>query len=56
MTTEKSEMLIELLHDMKDQDLLEDRREYSIADLMFAYELSHDDAAILYAMIQQQFN
>lgn len=53
--THISEMLIELLHDMKDQELLEDRAEYTIEDLMLAYDLSHENASTLYAMIQQQF-
>lgn len=54
-TTAASEFLIDLLHDMKDQNLLEDRREYDVNDLALAYELSPEDAAILYSMIQQQF-
>lgn len=37
------------------EDQLEDRREYDAGMLAGMYDLSNEDAAILYAMIQKEF-
>ncbi len=44
--------LSELLQELEDQDLMEDRSEYDVEDLMKAYDLDHHDASTLYLCIR----
>jgi hypothetical protein len=44
-----------IFREIIEHDLLEDRREYGIDDLILAYGLAEKEALALHAMIQQEF-
>lgn len=47
--------LRELMSDIVDKELLEDRREYTETDLKLAYALTDEEARDLYSLIQAEF-
>lgn len=46
---------LELMQFFRDEHLLDDRREYTVEDLMLAYQIGRQQAFELYDMIQEEF-
>lgn len=53
--TKRLKPVVKIYRAIVRHDLLEDRREYVVEDLMSAYELSREDALELEELIQQNF-